>query len=105
MIQDLDYYRPIPGAPGYSVSREGEVIDEQGRPLRTQVQTPWGEVCLELTVHGTQMTKTPGEWAALAWASETPEQRARRLKLEKLRQRIAAAEAVVFKTKNPGETA
>ncbi|MCF8065006.1 MAG: hypothetical protein K9K36_07170 [Desulfarculaceae bacterium] len=106
MIDDtLEYYRPIPEAPGYSVSRDGEIIDQHGSPAGTLVYSPWGDVGVRLMVEGAPVIKSPWGWAALAWAVETPEHKAQRLKLEQLRQRVAAAEAIVLRSKNHGEKA
>lgn len=99
---EVDYYLPIPEAPGFLVSRDGEIIDQSGHPAGSLVNSPWGDLEIKLVVEGTAQIRTTQEWAALAWRVETRRQRAMRLRMEALRRRVAAAEALVMK--RPGAT-
>ncbi len=87
-------YRPIPGAPGYSINREGEVIGRRGRRLATSRDPRGGGPKVNIDFEGRHTSKNLAGLVALAWAPE-PE-RPSGLDIEALRRRIEAAEAVVF---------
>lgn len=64
---ELVEFRPIPGAPGYSISAEGTVIGRRGRPLRTFIPPTRCGPSLNIDLNGQRRIHPIKSLLELAW--------------------------------------
>lgn len=67
-------FRPIPGAPGFSISAEGEILGRRGKPLRTFVP-PRCSPSLNIVLNGKKRIHPVWRLLELAWPEQANDSR------------------------------